>query len=66
MDPHEVSEALEHPGARNLLESAPSARLPRIRQLPASDPDRFLLERETDHRLHGGDRAEGEGAVVAS
>jgi hypothetical protein len=48
------------------LRDAPSARLQRIRRLPASDPDRLLLEREPDRRLHGGDRAQGEGAVVAS
>jgi hypothetical protein len=68
VDPQEITEELEHPGARNLLASATLLRLAYNGSdgFPRVNPDRLLLEWEPDRRLHGGDRAQGEGAVVAS
>ena len=66
MDPQEIAEEARASrcGEPTRLRDAPPTRLQRIRRLPASDPDRLLLEREPDRRLHGNDRAQGEGAPV--
>ena len=68
MNPQEITEELEHPGARNLLDSATLLRLAYNGSdgFPRVIHDRLLLEREPDRRLHGGDRAQSEGAVVAT
>jgi hypothetical protein len=70
MDPREITEELEHPGARNLLASATLLRLAyngsdgfsraisasRGTRFPRVIPIGFYWNGKPDRRLHGGDR----------
>ncbi len=68
MDSQEITEELGHPGARNLLDSATLLRLAYNGSdgFPRVIPIGFYWNRKPDRRLYGGDRAQGEGSVVAS
>jgi nitroimidazol reductase NimA-like FMN-containing flavoprotein (pyridoxamine 5'-phosphate oxidase superfamily) len=58
MDPREITEELEHPGARNLLASATLLRLAYNGSdgFPRVIPIGFYWNGKPDRRLHGGDR----------